>query len=166
MSWTDVLGQIHPPICPKMNEREMEDLQPRARRRTHWVLRPMKFYLSLRRRWLAMTPNDVVRKRVVWRRVSLLAKMIRTLKGTPVAESEPRLLPALAVLFAQQLSVFRQIVMAPSLLNAKLERIRRKGASIDQFSDEECNLMFRFDNRAQLHRLLVAFQFQPFYRMG
>ena len=149
-----------------MNEREMEDLEPRRRRRTHWVLKPMKFYLSLRRRWLGMTPNDIVRKRVVWRRVSLLAKMLQTLKGSPIAELEPRLLPALTVLFAQQLSIYRQIVMAPSLLNAKLEKIRRKGASIDQFSNEECNLMFRFDNRAQLHRLLKVFQFQPFYRLG
>ena len=148
-----------------MNEREMEDLQPRARRRTHWVLRPMKFYLSLRRRWLAMTPNDVVRKRVVWRRVSLLAKMIQTLQGGPIAESERRLLPGLTALFAHQLGVYRRIVLAPSLLNSKLERIRRKGASIDQFSDEECNLMFRFDNRAQLHRLLVAFQFPPIFRL-
>ena len=65
-----------------------------------------------------MTPNDVVRKRVVWRRVSLLAKMIQTLQGGPIAESEPRLLPALTALFAHQLGVYRRIVMAPSLLNA------------------------------------------------
>ena len=113
----------------------MADIAPPARRRTHWVLRPMKYYLSLRRRWLGMTPNDVGRKKIVWQRVQLLATLIQQLRDTSIAANEPRLLPTIGALFVEQLSIYREIVMAPSLLNTKLTKITRKGLGINSFTD-------------------------------
>ena len=112
-----------------------------------------------------MTPNDVARKRVVWKRVDMLAKTIQLLQENPAAASEPRLLPMLGAIFVEQLAICRRIVLAPIQLNQKLSKIRRKGASIDSFTDEEVNSMFRFDNRAQLRRVLAAFQFPPLFRL-
>ena len=47
----------------------MADIPHHARRRTYWVLRPMKANLSLHRRCWGMTPNEVVLKNVFWKRI-------------------------------------------------------------------------------------------------
>ena len=133
-------------------------MPPRQERRTYWSLRLMKAKLSLRRRCFGMTPNDVVLKKLIWRRIRSTNTTLQTISANPLAFNKG-LVPVLQACLVGLMRRFRNLVKAPPGLNQDLEQITRRCRCIDSFSKEEVNILFRFDSKAQLHRLFAGFRF-------
>ena len=121
------------------------------RRTRPLLLRPLARLLSSRRRVFGIRSHDIIRIKIIKRRLIILESLRREFKSRGFSKGARITKRAIGSFMMEYL----KIILAPKEINAPLPIIKRQHRTIESFTEEECKLYFRYKNFTLLHFIII-----------